>query len=209
MNRFVWFILCFIVLLSLAVVQAPSFLIVSDPPVKSDALVLFLGGEKGTREQEANQLVAEGYADYLIIPAHGQIKKRGPNGTLIKIDFDLKPKITLNLKLAVPEAFPNTSNLKLKTASLLEDTHQEVLIARDMMERLGISSAILVSSPYHMRRIKLISARVFGERATVCYVPTRYETPKEGFWFSENYDRKFVLTEYAKIGWFLLYGPFV
>ena len=77
------------------------------------------------------------------------------------------------------------------------------------MERLGISSAILVSSPYHMRRIKLIAERVFGERPTVCYVPTRYETPNEGFWLFNGYERKFVLTEYMKIGWFVLYSPFV
>jgi hypothetical protein len=38
--------------------------------------------------------------------------------------------------------------------------------------------------------------------------PTRHETPDEGFWLFNN-DRKFVLTEYAKIAWFVLYSPFV
>jgi uncharacterized SAM-binding protein YcdF (DUF218 family) len=185
-----YFISCIVVLLSLAIFVAPQYLIVSDTPVKSDAVVLFLGGEKGTREKKANQLIRDGFADYLIIPARGQVQKRSPDGKLIKIDLPLTPK---------------TSNLK----PFFEDTHQENLIARDMMERLGISSAILVSSPYHMRRIRLIAERVFGERATVCYVPTRYETPSDGFWLFNNYDRKFVLTEYAKITWFVLYSPFV
>jgi uncharacterized SAM-binding protein YcdF (DUF218 family) len=90
----------------------------------------------------------------------------------------------------------------------VEATHEEAIIAGGMMEHLGISTAILVSSPHHMRRIKLIAERVFGERATVCYVPTRYETPDAGFWLFENYKRKIVLTEYAKIAWFLLYSPF-
>ena len=113
----------------------------------------------------------------------------------------------------------------------VEDTHDEALIARDMMERLGISSAILVSSPYHMRRIRIIAAQVFHQKASSApdakasscppfakegkggfefiSVPTRYETPNDGFWLFNNYDRKFVLTEYMKIGWFLLYSPFV
>jgi hypothetical protein len=39
--------------------------------------------------------------------------------------------------------------------------------------------------------------------------PTRHEKPGEGFWLFDSYDRKFVLTEYIKIGWFLLYSPFV
>jgi hypothetical protein len=36
-------------------------------------VVLFIGGEKGAREKEADQLIKEGFADYLIIPATGQV----------------------------------------------------------------------------------------------------------------------------------------
>ncbi len=78
-----------------------------------------------------------------------------------------------------------------------------------MMERLGIRSAILVSAPYHMRRIKLIAGQVFGDGMTVRNVPTRYEPPNDGFWLFNGRDRKFVFTEYAKIAWFLIYNPFV
>ena len=74
-------------LLSLAIIHAPSFLLLCEAPVKADAVVLFVGGE-GAREREAEQLIKEGFADYLIIPAHGQIKKRGPDGRLGP--FDLK-----------------------------------------------------------------------------------------------------------------------
>lgn len=189
-------------LLAAALYYAPFFLIVSDTPVKTDAVVLFLGGEKGTREKEANQLIRDGFADYLIIPARGQVQKRSPDGKLVSID----PNLKLNhLKLKTPQS----GYLKLNTAVRLEDTHQEAVTARDMLERLGIRSAIFVSSPYHMRRIKIIAGRVFGDSPTVYYVPTRYETPVEGFWLFNNYDRKFVLTEYAKITWFVLYSPFV
>lgn len=200
MNQRTVFISCLLALLTLAVFYAPSYLVVSDQPVKSDAVVMFLGGEKGTRAKEANQLVMEGYADYLIIPAYGQVKKRGPDGKLER--FNWKPPEALSNQ-------PSQLNQPNQRKRFWEDTHEEAIIARDMMERLGISSAILVSSPYHMRRIKLIAARVFGEKATVCYVPTRYETPNEGFWLFNSYDRKFVLTEYMKIGWFVLYSPFL
>ena len=183
----------------MAVLYAPLYLIVSDQPVKSDTVVLFIG-EGDTREKEAYQLVIDGYADYLIIPAHGQVQKRNQNGTLER--FTWKPL----------EAVSNQSNQLSKPNQrnwFVGDTHWEAIIARDMLERLGTSSAILVSSPYHMRRIKLIAEKVFGERVTVCYVPTRDETPDKGFWLFNSYDRKFVLTEYMKINWFLLYSPFV
>ena len=89
-KHLTFFILGIALVLALAIFCAPSLLLVSEAPVKSDAVVLFLGGEKGTREKEAYQLVREGYAEYLIVPARGQVQKPGPNGKLIKIDIDLK-----------------------------------------------------------------------------------------------------------------------
>ena len=82
-----WFILGVVLLLFLAVFQAPVFLVISEAPVRADAVVLFASGEKGSREKEADQLLREGLADYLIIPATGQIKKQGPNGRRERLDL--------------------------------------------------------------------------------------------------------------------------
>lgn len=49
-----------------------------------------------------------------------------------------------------------------------------------------------------MRRIKLISERVFAEKATVRYVPTRYETPREDSWLFDSYERKQVFTDMSR-----------
>jgi uncharacterized SAM-binding protein YcdF (DUF218 family) len=191
LNRLI-IICCFIVLIALAIIQAPAFLIVSDAPVKSDAVLLFIGNDKGTREKEANELIREGFADYLIIPARNQVKKLNPDGTLVKTDLPVTP-----------------NHLKPKTASWLEDTHVEALIARDMMTSLGCKSAILVSSPYHMRRIKMIAEKVFGYNFKARYVPTRHEAFSEGIWIFDSRECRLFLMEYAKIAWFLLYSPFV
>ena len=131
-----------VVVFGLALYNAPGFLAYSDQPVKSDAVVLFLGGEEGVREKEANQLVIEGYADYLIIPAYRQIKKRGPDGKLMEIDIELKLK-TSNSK-PFPQDDPNQranepTNQKNR---FVEATHEEAIIAGGMMEHLGISTAI-------------------------------------------------------------------
>ena len=187
-----------VLILSLAIIHAPSFLLISEAPVKADAVVLFVGGE-GAREREAEQLIKEGFADYLIIPAFGQIKKRGPDGKLET--FSLKPR-PQNENL-------NTSSSKLKTSSWLENTHIEVLRAKGLMENLGLSSALLVSSPYHMRRIKFITGKFFNDSQAVGYLPTRYETAGKGFWLFNSDERNFVLTEYTKIAWFFLYSSFL
>ena len=193
-----WFILGVALLLFLVVFQAPAFLVISEAPVRADAVVLFVGGEKGSREKEANQLLREGFADYLIIPATGQIKKRGPDGRLESVH---------------PEEKPQTSNLKPKTAARVENTYVEVYEAKRLMDNLGLRSALLVSSPYHMRRIKYIAKSVFLDTGNVrtfklYFVPTRYGTPHLKSWFPNIHDLTFVLMEYPKIFWFFIYSNF-
>jgi len=195
-----WFLLGFALLLALGVFYAPSFLIIFEAPVKSDAVVLFLGGQKGIREKEAYLLVKEGYADYLIIPNYGQIRKRGPDGKLAKIDAGLRPR---------SQNDPNQSNHPNKRNWFAEDTHIELIETKRIMDASGLHSALFVSSPYHMRRIKLIAEKVLGDTQVLHYVPTRYETYGEDLWLISSREWKHILTEYAKIAWFLVYSPFV
>ena len=90
-----------------------------------------------------------------------------------------------------------------------EDTHLEILHAKAMMDKLGFKSANLVSSPYHMRRIKLITGRIFdGGDYNLSCVPTRYEKTEKNLWWFNKYDLKWVLGEYLKIAWFIIYEPF-
>ena len=91
----------------------------------------------------------------------------------------------------------------------MENTHIEVLGAKRLMENLGLRSALFVSSSYHMRRIKVITGKVFQDQMTVSYMPTRYESLGKGFWLFKSDERNFVLTEYAKIVWFFLYSSFL
>ena len=81
------------------------------------------------------------------------------------------------------------------------------------MEGLGFTSAIFVSSPYHMRRINIIAKSVFLDPKNtptfkLYFVPTRYETPHLNFWLLNIHDLRFVLMEYSKIFWFFIYSNF-
>ena len=193
------FFLCLVLLLSLSVFQAPSFLFISEAPVRADAVVLFVGGETGTREKEAQQLLSEGFADYVIVPAYGQIMKRGPDGRLEAFNWK-RPEDVSNQR---------TKELTNQKNWFVENTHIEVLEAKRLMDNLGLRSALFVSSPYQMRRIKVITGKVFNDSQAVRYVPTRYEKPGETYWLFSNRDRAFVLTEYTKIVWFFLYSSFL
>jgi len=76
------------------------------------------------------------------------------------------------------------------------------------MSSYGLNSAILVSSPYHMRRIKLIVMKVFDtNKGDFYFVPTSYEKAPANCWELSFTDWKKVRKEYGKILWFFLYFP--
>ncbi len=198
-----WFILGLAILLFLAVFQAPAFLVISEAPVRADAVVLFAGGEKGSRDKEADQLLREGFADYLINPATGQIKKRGPDGRLVRLD------------LKNPVAVSNPSkqlNQQNQKKWFVENTHNEISEAKRLMENLGLHTALLLSSPYHMRRIKYIAESVFlgtgNVRFKLYFVATPHKTSHLKSWIPNIHDLTLILMEYPKIFWFFIYSNF-
>jgi uncharacterized SAM-binding protein YcdF (DUF218 family) len=165
-------------------------------------VVLFAGGEKGSREKEADQLLREGLADYLVIPSTGQIKKRGPDGRLERLDLK-NPMAVSNQSNQLNQ--PNPKNW------FIENTHVEAYEAKRLMDNLGLHSALLVSSPYHMRRVKYLTKSVFLDTGNVrtfklYFVPTRSETPQLKPWFPNIHDLTFILMEYPKIFWFFIYS---
>lgn len=189
----------FVVIIALvagAIAYAPAFLVRSDNPDRSDVIVLFLGVEYTTRKKEAFKLIEEGYARHLIIPAHGKISEANL--------FSNQPG---QIQTAQPTSIRR--NRIIGTGNYpkyYEDTHIEILEAKRMMDRSSFKTAIFVSSPYHMRRISLISRDVFKKgEYRVTYIPSRFEHQSGVLWFLNKDDRKQITREYLKIAWFLLY----
>ena len=67
----------------------------------------------------------------------------------------------------------------------------------------------MVSSGYHMRRIRLIAGRVFSDNKYSIYCnPAKWQTEYTAAdWQNREY-RKKIVSEYVKIGWFMFYGAF-
>lgn len=77
------------------------------------------------------------------------------------------------------------------------------------MDHIGVTAANFVSSPYHMRRIKIMAGKLFDtNRYRIAFVPTAYE-PRHVPWFLAGRDVKWVFSEWGKIVWYFLYSPFV
>jgi uncharacterized SAM-binding protein YcdF (DUF218 family) len=200
MKKKVIFLVCSIILVlaSLLIFYGPSFLTCQDEPVKSDVIILFSGVEQKTRELEAEKLLREGYGRHIIVPAYGEVQQVVSDGLMKRNPLETKEGNLL---------FQTHKSIYYK--KYYEETHIEALEAKRMMDKSGFRSAILVSSPYHMRRIRMIADEVFGyEKYKLYCVPTSFEKScVAADWLDKNSIAIF-MSEYVKIGWFLLYTVF-
>ena len=151
-----------------------------------------LGPDFKARKKEASELINEGMANYLIIPAYHKayISSKNEKGqSLLPVFYSPKNKEN-------SASYPN----------FYEDTHIELIEAKKVMVDYGLKSAIFVSSPYHMRRIKLIAMKIFDFKKNDFYfVPTPYEKAPVNFLELSLSDWKKVRREYGKMIWFLIY----
>ncbi len=185
------FVLLLLVTFFVALNYGPRYLMYADEPSVSDAVVLFLGPDNKARQEDASRLMHEGYGRYLFIPAYGRITEAS----------------SLSLTAGVRKANPKLIISGLKPRPYFENTHVEVLEAKRMMEQYRLSSAIFISSPDHMRRIKIISERIFREEPVrIVFVPIRVEPAAHQTLTLSDYKR--MGTEYVKIIWFLIYSSF-
>ncbi len=207
-----WMLLPITALLAgLILVCSFRYLEYSDPHGRADIIVLFVGPNQGEdlRLKEALELLREGFADYLFVPDTVGLSRAGARrGDVIGARFsDVKPGASLLMPRRDRESAPAYFQKIRKAYGIpcfYEDTHAEVLLAKKAMDACGFRKAILVSSPYHMRRIKIVSGRVFDPSYDIRLVPTRFGKRIDGLplaWREPGY----CLAEFPKIIWFLSY----
>lgn len=197
-RPFVMFSMIFLIVTLVLLLYAPRFLFTGDLPRKADAVIVFVGPGNDSRLDEAKVLVKEGYARYLLIPSSGELFEAEPAGGLLRIAGN-QPRGDLFLRIRIAATYKKH----------YENTHIEALEAKRMLDDLGLSSAMLVSSAYHMRRIRLIAGRVFNARKySISCNPARWQEPFTAADWLKKERRRIIFSEYAKIGWFLVYAPF-
>jgi uncharacterized SAM-binding protein YcdF (DUF218 family)/glycosyltransferase involved in cell wall biosynthesis len=147
---------------------AASPLRIEAPLAQADAIVVFGGGvgESGKagggteeRVQHASEAYRSGFARHLIFST----------GYLYSF-----PEAESMRSLAMQQGVPADAIVLEQRAT---DTHQNVVFTRDLMRARGWRSALLVSSPYHMRRALLAWRR---EAPEIRVIPT--PPPKSQFY---------------------------
>jgi len=158
------------------------FLVVADKPAPAEVLVV-LSGDRGERLEYAVRLHREGLAERLLLSG-------GPVYTDLTAADLLRRHALL---LGVPEH-------KIITEPRATNTYQNALYSRELMEYYGLDSAIVVSSPYHMRRVRALFDEVFRDSdIRLFYRPVEDSWFDPEYWWESAAGRRLVLGEYLKL----------
>lgn len=179
-------------------VVGPEFLAYSRPLDQADCVLVMLGGD-GARMKQGKYLLEQGRAEALLLPAHLRMLQAGEAG--------------LGRWQATPgfSAVDQWVTVFGRSVRVVEDSHAELITGKRMMDKLGYQSVIIVSSPQHMLRLRLIAWQVFenGEYR-VGLEPAKTDVESQTSDVGKKWEKlEMALAEYAKIGWFLIYSGFV
>ena len=192
------YLVLFIVIIATSAVFIPRYLTYTDIPIHSDVIILLVGPDFEGRQREAYKLVSDGYSRYLYVPYYGKLLKVSDNGTLVTV---------LEEDLFQTRASDIQGDDHHR--EYYEETHLEILCAKDIMDKFSFKSANLVSSPYHIRRVKIISKRIYSEeKYELSFISSRFIQIKRNSWWMDKNELEWVVKEYTKIIWFVLYETF-
>lgn len=140
-----------------------------EKPLEAADLVVALGGSR-ERQDQALKLLRQGFAKRILFTGPdfrpGDYDCLGINGDGIEPPMDAYT------------------------------THGEALATKRVVEEGAFRSAIIVSSPYHLRRVRLIFKRVFAETGIkLAFYPSRNRAFNMHNWWKSHYGRKVVITE--------------
>ncbi|WP_413306540.1 YdcF family protein [Bacillus sp. 1P10SD] len=178
----IFVVLFFAILLVIFVVNAGKFLVVDEKIQKSDAIIV-LSGDKGERVEKAAKLYHQGYGKYFVI-----------SGGITYNDVTAAQLMKNHARqLGVPEE-----------AIILEDradsTYENAEFTKQIIKSYPIHSAIVVSSNFHMKRVKMIFDRDFqGSQIKLYYTGAKDPHFNEARWWSNNKSIMITITEYLKM----------
>jgi uncharacterized SAM-binding protein YcdF (DUF218 family) len=177
-------ILPFITYLALRAMGA--YLIISSEIDTANAIVVLSGGDE-TRLTEALRLYNQNYAHMIILTETGQ-KLEDTNQLY---SFDMRIVLLSN---GVPSGNILITNKKVSS------TRDEALAVKNLMKNQQMTSAIIVTDPYHTRRAFGIFQEIFkGSGVKLMIQPATQSWYNSRTWFLKLDGWKYTFLEYLKL----------
>ncbi|MEC0169768.1 YdcF family protein [Paenibacillus graminis] len=177
-KRILFLYLPVLLVLTLCFFGAGRFLQFNQSPKKADAIIVLSGGTG--RIEDAVELYKSGYAPYLLLSNSKEITST--SGDMLQTA----------LALGIPDDAILTEDAALST-------YQNAKLTLPIMKQHGFTSAIVVSSDFHMRRVKLLFDHVYNHSG----IELTYVGSDSGYnakrWWSDKYSRETTFNEYTKM----------
>jgi uncharacterized SAM-binding protein YcdF (DUF218 family) len=151
--------------------------IVHDPLSQADAIVV-LGGGVQTRPFEAARLFRDGYAPRVLVAS----PERKPTDEMGLTAGDTETTKQILVKRGVPDS------AIVVFGNEVSSTHEEALALRNWLEQTGAKKIIIVSDPFHTRRVRWLFrkelATTGGQILTGVAAPLKYTV--SSWWQTEQ-----------------------
>jgi uncharacterized SAM-binding protein YcdF (DUF218 family) len=188
-----------LILCAYAFVHLGTFLVYEEPLAKADAIFVYAGSQ-AERPLEAVDLYKAGYAPIVVLtrpkeePAVDLLASRG---ITLPTRFSLMREVLD--KLGVPDAAIVVPDRIHDSTAAEAETLSELAMSRRWRR------VIVVSSKYHLRRVKLASERALrGSGVDIIVRGTKYDTVQPSRWWTERADIRILLWEYPKLVSYML-----
>ncbi|MBI2798597.1 YdcF family protein [Candidatus Saccharibacteria bacterium] len=167
------------------------FLSPQDNLQKADAIVVISGGRTTARAQKGIQLFKDGYGKKLILS--GAALDDGPSNALAMRDQALSAGIA-DQDILIDEA--------------AQDTYQNAIDSKHILDQLDARSLILVTSPYHQRRADMTFRAVLGPAYKVIGVSAFDDRWSKAAWWKSGFAFDISLSELQKLVFIYLTGSY-
>lgn len=205
-RRFRWLLAALVVcgLIPLVVVMVATrwlgpWLVVSEPLVRSD-VIFVTDGKTPHRELEGAALFLEGWAPRVALTR----PRDRMSEEVSRLVAELTPQEYAS-RLLRRRGLPEEAIVRLDR--VVENTLQELQADFDHARAHGFRRVIIVSSPYHTRRIRLIWSSRFEREIPAIVRPTRYEPIDPTRWWRSRRSLEDVTHEVFGIAHLLLGSP--
>lgn len=155
-----------------------QFLLIKEEKLQPADVIHVLGG-RSERTLYALQLYRQGYGRKLFFTGE-------------EVAFLLK-------RYAFNQGVPTEDVIKLESKAI--STYQEAQELKRLLENdPTLRSVIVVSSPYHMRRVHWTFEQVLDDQITLQFAPVPFERSRDNRqWWTDRRSQKNVINEYIKL----------
>jgi uncharacterized SAM-binding protein YcdF (DUF218 family) len=194
-RRAAWAAAVLLVILSAyAFANAGSFLVYEEPLQKADAIFVYAGSQ-AERPLEAVDLYKAGYAPVVVLTRPKEepaVELLASRGIMLPTRFSLMREVLD--KLGIPD------DAVVVPDRIHDSTAAEATTLRQLALERHWRRIIVVSSKYHLRRVKLASERALRDTdVDVIVRGTKYDEAQPRRWWLVRADIRVLLWEYPKL----------